>query len=143
MALAESRNLKGLRLLVVEDEALIALFIEDLVLSFGCILAGKASTVTEALKLIQTVPFDGALIDVNLGGELAAPVTRALSDKQIPFILVTGYETPPLDGLPVVHKPFEASNLLIKIIQHLRPNGRADNLGERGTLAAAPRRSIG
>ena len=68
MALAESRDLKGLRLLVVEDDALIALFIEDLVASFGCVLAGKASTVNEALKLIETVPIDGALVDVNLGG---------------------------------------------------------------------------
>ena len=79
MAVSENSDLRGLRLLVVEDEALITLFIEDLVASFGCVLAGKASTVHEALKLIETVPIDGALVDVNLGGELAAPVTRALS----------------------------------------------------------------
>ncbi len=111
---------------------MIALFIEDLVASFGCVLAGKASTVNEALKLIETVPIDGALVDVNLGGESAAPVTGALSQKGIPLLLVTGYETPPLDGFPVVHKPFEESNLLIKIIQHLRPNAHAEPLGNRG-----------
>ena len=125
MALAESSDLKGLRLLVVEDEALIALFIEELVVSFGCVLAGKASTVNDALAVIETVPMDGALIDVNLGGRIAVPVSQALRDKGIPLILVTGYEAPPLTGFPVVHKPFEASELRDAIIQHLRPNGRA------------------
>src|SRR5882724_8750265 len=112
MVLALDSDLKGLRLLVVEDEALISLLIEDLVTSLGCILAGTASTVNEALKLIETVPIDGALIDVNLGGEMAAPVSQALSDRSIPLILVTGYDAPPLlDGFPVLHKPFEPHDL--------------------------------
>ena len=135
MALAESSSdLNGLRLLVVEDEALIGLFIEELVESFGCVLAGRAGTVREALKLIETVPIDGALLDVNLGGEIAALVSQSLSDKHIPFLLVTGYETPPLSGFPVVTKPFESDHLRQMITQHLGPNGRA---GSHGTSRAA------
>ena len=84
MAVAESSNLRGLRLLVVEDEAFISLMIEDLVTSFGCVLAGTASTVDEALKLIETVRIDGALIDLNLGGEMGAPVGQALFDRGHP-----------------------------------------------------------
>ena len=129
MAFPECSNLKGLRLLVVEDEAVIALLIEDLVESFGCILAGRASTVAEAIKLVETVPIDGALIDVNLSGEIAAPVSQALSDKHIPLILVTGYASPPISGFPVVHKPFGASQLRDAIIQYLAPNGRAGGGG--------------
>ena len=134
MLLAQnSTDLMGLRLLVVEDEALISLLIEDLVTSLGCALAGTASNVSEALKLIEAVPIDGALIDVNLGGEIAAPVSQALSEKGIPLILVTGYEEPPLDEFPVVHKPFESRELRDAIIQHLRSNGGGQDLhGEPG-----------
>ena len=132
MALPERSNLKGLRLLVVEDEALISLLIEDLVTSFGCVLAGTASNVNDALKLIETVPIDGALIDVNLGGQLAAPISQALSDRHIPLIFVTGYEVTPLGGFPVVNKPFEASQLRDAIIQHLQPNGGGDLRGNQG-----------
>jgi DNA-binding response OmpR family regulator len=126
------QQLDGPRLLVVEDEALIAFLIEDLVESFGCILAGRASTVAAALKLVGTVPIDGALIDVNLGGEMAGPVSQALSDKHIPLILVTGYEAPPLVGFPVVHKPFGTSELRDAIIQHFRTSGGGDLRGNQG-----------
>ena len=131
MVLALDSNLKGLRLLVVEDEALIAFLIEDLVTSFGCVLAGTASNVNDALKLVETVPIDGALLDMNLGGEMAAPVSQALSDKHIPLVLVTGYRTPALHGFPVLHKPFEPDDLKDAINQHLVPNGRADRLLRR------------
>ena len=123
MAVSENSDLKGLRLLVVEDEAFISLMIEDLVTSFGCVLAGTASTVDEALKLIETVRIDGALIDLNLGGEIGAPVGQALFDRGIPLVLVTGYDAPPLHGFPVVHKPLEPHDLRDAINQHLAPNG--------------------
>ena len=140
MTLGECSGLKGLRLLVVEDEVFTALLIEDLVTSLGCVLAGTASTVNEALKLIEMVPIDGALIDVNLGGEMAAPVIQALSDRGIPLILVTGYEAPPPNGFPVVHKPFEPHDLRDAINQHLGPNGRTDHPGNSGH--SLPRRGL-
>src|SRR5690242_18780967 len=79
------------------------LLIQDLVTSLGCALAGTASTVNEALEFIETVPSDGAFIDVNLGGELAVPVRQALFRRGIPRIVVTGYNNAPpmLDGFPV------------------------------------------
>ena len=86
----------------------------------------------KALKLIETVPIDGALIDVNLSGEIARPVSQALADKHIPLILVTGYTSPPLSGFPVIHKPFEASELRDAIIQHLQPNGGGDGRDNQG-----------
>ena len=73
------------------------------------------------------------MIDVNLSGEIAAPVSQALSEKGIPLILVTGYEEPPLDGFPAVHKPFGASKLRDAIIQYLAPKGRAGLRGKKGS----------
>ena len=80
----------------------------------------------EALEFIETVPSDGALIDVNLGGELAVPVRQALFRRGIPRIVVTGYNNAPpmLDGFPVVHKPFEPGELRDTLVQHLDRHSR-------------------
>jgi len=113
--------LSGLRLLLVEDEAIILMMMEEVITGFGCLVAGAASTVSQALKIVQTEPLDGALIDVRLDGETTLPLAHALSKKGIPFIFVTGFAVIPLEGVPVLHKPFQEHQLRSKILKHLKP----------------------
>lgn len=81
----------GLRVLVVEDELLIALEVEQMLAGLGCIVSGPAPTVARALALIDREEPDFAILDVNLGRERSAPVAEALRACGVPFALATGY----------------------------------------------------
>ena len=103
------------RLLVVEDELLVALDIETILSDAGLIVIGPASSAEEALELIVGSPPDAALIDANLSGQPIDAVAQALSDRGIPFAYVTGYDRESLPRnhpAPIVTKPFDADQLL-------------------------------
>lgn len=103
------------RLLVVEDELLVALDIESILNEAGLAVIGPASSAAEALGLLAGSEPDAALIDANLSGEPITAVAQALSDRGIPFAYVTGYgrESLPADfQAPIVAKPFDADQLL-------------------------------
>jgi CheY-like chemotaxis protein len=108
--------LEGLRVLVVEDEVLIAMAHETILKGHGCTVAGIASTVAQALNLIDAVDVDAVLLDGNLNAELSAPVAAALEARGVPYLLVTGYvrmavQDPVLARAPRVEKPFRAPQL--------------------------------
>jgi len=103
------------RLLVVEDELLVALDIESILSDAGMVVIGPASSAGEALELIAGSPPDAALLDANLSGEPITAVLQALSERSIPFAYVTGYgreSLPPAYPAPIVTKPFDADQLL-------------------------------
>src|SRR5438552_1528455 len=83
--------LQGRRILVVEDEALVSMILEDFLANFGCEIVGPATRLKKAIELASVVIVDGALLDLNVGGEMVYPVARILSDRGIPFAFVTGY----------------------------------------------------
>ena len=84
--------MKSLRILLVEDEGLIAMMLEDLLEDLGCELAGSAASVGAALAWIEAGgEADAALLDVNLGGEPVFPVAAALRARGVPFAFTTGY----------------------------------------------------
>jgi CheY-like chemotaxis protein len=98
------------RVLVVEDEAVIAMLIEDMVLEFGSEVIGPVARLREALSLAHNAALDAAILDVNVGGAVIFPVAEVLRERGIPFIFATGYqpnELPPRfrDSLSV-SKPF-------------------------------------
>jgi DNA-binding response OmpR family regulator len=102
----------GLRVLVVEDEGLIALEIETLLKEMGCVVFGPAPTVARALALIAQEEADFALLDVNLGGTRSTPVAEALRERGMPYALITGYDAdqlpePALGGIPYLGKPID------------------------------------
>lgn len=108
-------TIKGLRLFVVEDEALVAMLLEDTLADLGCVVVGLAASVQDALgRLIHTVA-DGAVLDVNIGGEKVFPVADALAERGIPFVFATGYGRAGLDGrysaTPVLTKPYSPEEL--------------------------------
>lgn len=97
------------RILIVEDEPLIAMMLEDFLDALDRDVAGTAETVTAALELVNGGGVDAAILDVNLrGGEKSWPVADALAAKGIPFVLATGGDVL-ADGhrdRPVLSKPF-------------------------------------
>jgi CheY-like chemotaxis protein len=108
---ASMRSLQGLRLLVVEDEAMIAMLIEDLLTDLGCVVVGIAGTVAKGVAMARSkdLALDGAILDVNLGGEKVFPVAEALAARGVPFIFLTGYGAGFAGAYvdrPIVAKPF-------------------------------------
>lgn len=107
--------LTGTRVLVVEDEAFVALLVEEYLAELGCTVVGTASRLEEALKMARTLLLDVAVLDVNLAGKLSYPVAEVLRARNIPFVFATGYGTVGLpDGLrhaPVLAKPFRQEQL--------------------------------
>jgi DNA-binding NtrC family response regulator len=100
----------GLRVLIVEDEFLLAMELESLVAGGGWTPVGPASSVRQALALIDGDLPDIALLDVNLKGERATPVAAALQERGVPYVLITGYgdaqlSEPELRRAPRLDKP--------------------------------------
>lgn len=79
------------RILLVEDEILIALDTADMVARAGFEVVGPVGEVQDALLLVEQGGLDGALLDVNLGGIYSWPVAEALAARRIPFALLTGF----------------------------------------------------
>lgn len=104
------------RILVAEDEALIAMQLEDLLIELGYELVGPVSTVKGVAACIDQHSFDGALLDVNLRGEPVLCVLPRLLSLGIPFIITSGYDAgslfpPHLRAMPRVAKPFDEDML--------------------------------
>jgi DNA-binding response OmpR family regulator len=112
--------LKGKRILLVEDEALVAMLVEDELLGAGAHIVGTASSVAEALRMIKAAMGDGgisaAVLDLNLDGELVWPVANALDELGVPFAFETGYgpgcNTGKYVMAPILHKPFDPRALI-------------------------------
>jgi DNA-binding response OmpR family regulator len=123
--------LKGTRILVVEDEALVAMLVEDELLDAGAHIVGTASSVAEALRIIEAAMGDGgisaAVLDLNLDGEAIWPVANALDELGVPFLFETGYAPGCNTGkyltAPVLHKPF-GLQALIGAVEGLVTQGR-------------------
>jgi DNA-binding LytR/AlgR family response regulator len=98
-------DLAGRRILIVEDEFLLAMELELLLLQRGCLVLGPVSSVDHALALLDGEPPDVALLDVNLKGERATPIAAALMVRGVPFVLVTGYSRPQLSEPELRHAP--------------------------------------
>lgn len=113
----QSNPLNGLRMLVVEDEAMIALLVEDMLSELGCTVVDIAGTVEQGLKLAGPgkAEIDAAILDVNIGGEKVFPVAEALAEQGVPFVFATGYGSAGLDprfqDRPVLAKPFHRDAL--------------------------------
>jgi two-component sensor histidine kinase/CheY-like chemotaxis protein len=114
-------SLAGRRILVIEDEALIAGQIQSLLVGQGCLVAGPVRGLDNALALARSEPLDAAVLDVNLSGSQSEAVADALRQRAIPFVVLTGYADSGLSaafyGAPVVAKPFDEEELL-NILAH-------------------------
>jgi DNA-binding response OmpR family regulator len=108
-------KLSGRRVLIVEDEAMIAMMIEDMLVDLGCEIVGPASQIAQALRVIESEEFDAAILDVNLNGVQIFPVAEALRAKGVPFVFATGYGASGISieyrNRLVLQKPFKQQQL--------------------------------
>ncbi len=125
----EMDGIEGLKLLLVEDEYVLALGLSDALADLGAVVVGPVATVEDALALVERVPeIDGAVLDVNLGREVAYPVADALLARGIPFFFATANERACLPerfaAVPVCGKPFRVDTFR-EAVAALRGNAPA------------------
>jgi len=113
-------NLRGCRVLVVEDEALVGRIFEEVLLDAGAEVIGPAASIEEALLLIETAAagggVDAATLDINLQGAMVSPVADHLAALGVPFVFTTGYgegcDRGPHAAAPILAKPFGPDTLV-------------------------------
>ena len=119
------------RVLVVEDEALVAMLIEDMIHDSGDEVVGSAGKLTDAVALAQETQADVALLDINLGGVLAYPVADVLRQRGVPIVFTSGYGSAGLierfQDCPMLDKPFDQPSLehAIHTVLRTRPTSPA------------------
>lgn len=93
-----NHSLSGRRILVVEDEMMVAWLLEDMLADLGYEPIGPAARVDQALAMIKEEAIDAAVLDVNLNGQASYAAADALTLRGVPFVFSTGYEKARLQG---------------------------------------------
>jgi CheY-like chemotaxis protein len=118
-------ELDGRRILVVEDDYLVASLIQDVLESAGCVVSGPIPRLPQAVDAAKAEACDAAVLDVNLGGTRVFPVAEVLTQRHIPFVFVTGYGANALPdehhGRPMIRKPFRNDELLCAVSHLVKP----------------------
>ena len=123
-------QLEGLKVLVVEDELLIAAEMEAMLEDLGCQVLGPFSRVGHALDALDALDIDAALLDVNVRGEMIFPVAEKLRARGVPIVFCTGYaDLPnipePLRGHVRLSKPCAATSVEAALRAQLAKAGRS------------------
>ena len=109
----------GLRILVVEDEYLLAHTLEEELRNAGHAVVGPYGDRATGTRAARREAFDLAILDINLGGEMAYPLADELIARKVPFLFLTGYGTLNMPerfrACPRVSKPYEPKHLLREI----------------------------
>ena len=117
------------RVLIVEDELLLAILLEGMLVELGHQVVTTAANVQAALNAVETETFDLAVLDIRLHGGSIGPVAELLAAKRLPFIFATGYGwegvPEPYRDRPVLQKPFTAADLQ-RAIDSLGGSDRSD-----------------
>lgn len=107
--------LTGKRILLVEDEALVAMLLEDIITDLGAIVVGPEAQLDLAIARAETATLDAAILDINLHGHRSYGVADALRLRGVPFAFATGYGAAGVDpahrGVPVLMKPYTSDDV--------------------------------
>ena len=118
-------NLRGSRVLIVEDAVLLAMELETGLSDAGAQIIGPAYELEEAMALLGQ-PIDAAVLDANLNGHSVTPVAEALSARGVPFVFATGYgEAAGAPGgfdAPVIRKPYDVTQVAAAVAELLQVN---------------------
>jgi CheY-like chemotaxis protein len=124
------------RILIVEDETMIAMMVEDFLMDLGWNVMGLAGTLDRALAMARDADIDAALLDVNLNGQDSFAAAEILSNRHIPFVFTTGYGSDGLSdryrGVPTLTKPYQRDDLERALRQAMAGTGKCSK-------AASPR----
>jgi CheY-like chemotaxis protein len=127
--LTESAELQGLRVLVVEDEFLVAMDIEAMLRELACEVVGPIGNLASALQAAREETLDLALLDANLGGEPVTAVVEALVARAVPIVFCTGYQVENLysryPATSTLMKPFQPADLRAALERALASGGGA------------------
>lgn len=108
-------TIKGLRILLIEDEPIVAVLAEEMLTAIGCSVVTTAATVADAKKAIGAQSFDLAMVDIHLGDEDGLAAADALLARKIPYLVTTGYDTRDSAhahaAAPVLTKPYGLADL--------------------------------
>ena len=108
-------GLAGLRVLIVEDEGIVALMLEGLLEELGCVVAASVARLEAGWAALESSTIDLALLDINVAGETSFDLARAMAKRDIPFVFSTGYGAAglpaDLQGQRVLTKPFDRDAL--------------------------------
>ena len=109
-------SVPGKRVLITEDEFFLALCLGQVLEEQGYAVIGPAGDVEEALELVKKGQLSGAILDINLNGEMVFPVAKELMERNIPFLFTTGYRgldiPPAFRDIPRLEKPVPAQVLV-------------------------------
>ena len=106
----------GKRVLIVEDEPILAMTLEDMLIDLGCEVVGPVARLAEATEIAGSAEIDAAILDINLQGEHSHAVADRLIGRGIPILFATGYGAPHADGyeqVPVLAKPYRLEQLRV------------------------------
>lgn len=111
---------EGRRILVAEDETLVALALKGILSTCGAVVIGPAAKTDDAAALADDPALDCAILDINLNGRLVYEVAERLRARGVPMIFATGYSgldalPEPLQDVPVVIKPYDLSQLAVAL----------------------------
>ena len=137
-----THHLAGKRVLIVEDDNILAITLAEEFAAEGAEVIGPAATVTDALDVIARTDLDGAIVDINLRGKAAFPVADALADRHIPFVFATGYLV--AGHIPARHanvRRFEkptAPSIICRALEEAMHEASGRSANKRGDPKAAP-----
>lgn len=107
--------LRGVRVLIVEDEFLVAIQLEDTLSALGCEVLEPAHSMEEAEKAVAENEFDVAILDINIAGTAIYPIAEILDRRGVPFVFTTGYSREHIEEgwreAPTLRKPYLAIEL--------------------------------
>jgi PAS domain S-box-containing protein len=139
-------GMAGNRVLLVEDESMVAMMVEQVLTELGLCVVGPYGTIGEALQAVRERPVDAAILDINLGGQSVYPVVDLLAARGVPTAFISGYGAESVDRryghIPLMQKPIDRQ-ALVNLFNALGDadgaamSGRAQDLPVRTDAKAA------
>lgn len=123
-----SGKLSGIRVLVVEDEALVAMDLEMILEDLGCVVIGPVMRLDRAEELVKAnVEADAAILDVNVSGHQVFPLAALLAERGVPIVFATGYDRSGMpdewNERPTLQKPYTVEDIARQLLQALAAAG--------------------
>jgi PAS domain S-box-containing protein len=130
----------GNRVLLVEDESMVAMMVEQVLTELGLCVVGPYGTIDDALQAVRESPVDAAILDINLGGQSVYPLVDFLTTRGVPTAFISGYGVESVDRryghIPLMQKPIDRQ-VLLNLFNSIRDAEDAIMFGRAQDLPAS------